>query len=421
MSPWYDRSYKNRPIDLAREVGRIHRDLAYNDELSISRILVNPAPSSPPVIPDDDGEDSCCCDRVRYVSKDGSGDFDVIQEAFDYINAYEGPKPDSPWVVKACPGVYDESLTGYDNISLVGIGGKHTVIVNSLNAPALTTAGGTQIYENIHFTTTLDNAIHAGTATIVVAGSGGGGSLDEFNNCFIEMLPGSTWGMLVDCRAMDLAEEVYFKDIAIDYSSTEATVVGVVTHYGFYTGAGKVFINCMEGIILTVDVDDRIILYGLANVGYLHTINNTVELTDVAGGNVYVFFGIDAQTIAYSKDNYFSLYAGQSAYYIYDTAGVTVTSDHNKVNLAGAAGELSAYVNHASSNIKMHYDKFVHVNRPNPGFTNTLSASFEHIISHHPGAGRESNPPAAWGHMESSVPHRRSPAPPPLTPPHPFS
>jgi len=79
------------------------------------------------------------------VSKDGSGDFDVIQEAIDYINAYEAPSPKRPWVVKICPGEYIESLTGADSVSLVGIGGKHTVIVYSTNAPALTTGAEVQI------------------------------------------------------------------------------------------------------------------------------------------------------------------------------------------------------------------------------------------------------------------------------------
>lgn len=174
-----------RPIRHARRIGKIFEDLFRLKKIETPKLNSNSLTSINIINdPGPDPEDGCCCARVIMVSKDGMGDFEVIQDAIDFA-ATQSPPPSlsAPFVIKICPGYYYESLVLADGVSLEGTGNREEVIVTSLLASVIVAPPTYPIScSRITFVATID-AFTQGMPTVSMPYTSG----LIFNNCKIRL------------------------------------------------------------------------------------------------------------------------------------------------------------------------------------------------------------------------------------------
>jgi|GEM_PF-4611538 len=388
---FHDRSYKNRPKDLSREVGRIHRDLAAMDDKRISRLSSNlHAIPTAPVTTSEGAGLACCCDRVVYVSKDGNGDFDTIQEAINDIAAYETPSATEPWVVYICPGEYVEDVVGADYVSLVGIGTKKDAArIIGVEGPTYKCPNEAHSVENVLFRLAVDiQTVSPILIDAVVVPVDVGGII--FSNCQFEMTTESQPGELVRISGANIA----FEDCDFYYDNTAATV-GANTHKLFnITGIAVArIISCRIDVELEDDIDSLYIISETANYEIKLMVKDCrvkLLVTNPAAVGGYTFYNaIGDGEEKYVQDNHIGLRMqpvaafGQIIYIDMLTAkAITVTSNNNVV-LVDVDAFLIANIA-LTNTLNSHHDQFVDLRTGTAALYSNLG-TFNYVHSTMPG------------------------------------
>lgn len=361
---WHDTSYKNRPKSLAMEVGRIHRDLDAQDGKEISKLSSNlHAIPTAPITTSEGESEACCCDRVVYVSKDGAGDFDTIQEAINDIAAYESPSADTPWVVYICPGDYHEDVVGANFVSLVGIGTKKDAVrIIGVDGPTYTCPDGIHSVENILFR--LEVTV-ASVSPILIDAFDVPATLGEthiFSNCQFEITSVAQTGELVRVSGTGIT----FEHCDFYYNNTDATV-GAFTHELIKLMSGSItnIISCNFKVNIVDEEDDLNVFSETAGQeNKLMVKDCRVKLLMKGGGGDYIFYNAagDGEN-KYIQDNHIEIRSQVSVvnftYYIAipNAKAMTVTSNNNLVIFEV---DLPMIANIALTNtLESHHDQFI--------------------------------------------------------------
>lgn len=388
----HDTSYKNRPKNLPREVGRIHRDLAALDEKRIAKLSSNvyAVPGTPPTTSEGDGA-ACCCDRTVYVSKDGNGDFDTIQEAIDDIASYETPSATEPWIIYICPGEYTEDVVGADYVSLIGIGTKKDgARIIGVDGPTYTCPDGPHSVENVMF----ELAVDAGTATpILIYAVDVPSTADEchnFVNCQFKITDESQPGELLRISGT----EISFEECDFHYDNTGATV-GANTH-NLFNIIGSVddvrLISCRIIADIAEEADNLTVVNETdtyASRVMIKDCRARITATHALARGTYIFYNAfgDGEE-KYVQDNHVEFsaisVAGNIALFIsmINAKSITVTSNNNHVSYNITTPYITSVA--ITNTLYSHHDQFIDL-RWGLQVPYVNNGTFEHVHSSWPG------------------------------------
>jgi len=346
---YHDRSYKNRPQNEPREIGRIHRDLAAQDAMSISKISSNlHAIPTAPITTSEGGDSACCCDRVVYVSKDGSGDFDDIQQAIDDIAAYETPSATAPWVIYICPGEYVGDVIMADYVSLVGIGTKEhgARIIGVANPAVITFPDHDTTIENLYIETEID--LGAATSAAVHVR----GSTHWIINCSVNT--NAINGAGGACIHIDEDVIVHMGENIIKYVGT-GTDAAARSHIGVnfgFTNSKVYFTNNEMSIIFDGDNDNGYLFHEEPGVDLTVYVENNIfniESTTLIGAPSIYNWEANGFGYRYSVNNhwiqkYNGIGGADTAFNLTGGAKLEFFSSHNKLQYdRGITGILAAW------------------------------------------------------------------------------